>query len=62
MLSFGNASIYVNDFVYSGALQNLELLTTISGGDKPGWVVPSATAPLWKIDLARTSLTPTSWF
>lgn len=54
MLSFGNANIYMNDFMYSGALQNSKLLTTISGGEKPGWVVHSATGPLWKTDLART--------
>lgn len=61
MLSFGNANIYVNDYMYSRALQNSKLLTTLSGGEKPGWVVHSATAPLWKTDLARTCLTPASW-
>lgn len=60
VLSFGNANIYMNDFMYSSALQNSELLTTLSGGEMPGWVVHSAVASLWKTDLARTCLIPAS--
>lgn len=62
MLSFGNAKIYINDFMYFGTLQNSKLLTT----DRIWWRETRLGYLFWSSTSlentpGQTCLTPASW-